>query len=108
MGKGRRHYAPKVDANQDEIVRALRGVGCSVALLHGVGKGVPDLLVGRDRQTMLIEVKDGSKPPSARRLTPDQVEWWDTWRGAMPIVVTSVEEALAVVGVGIHGGKTDE
>jgi hypothetical protein len=91
--------AAAVDANQAEIVRALRGVGCSVSLLHGVGGGVPDLLVGRDKVTFLIEVKDGSKPPSARVLTQCQKDWWNTWRGAMPVVVTSVEEALAVVGV---------
>ena len=93
--------AAKVDANQDEIVRALRGVGCTVTLLHRVGRGCPDLLVGRERRTFLMEVKDGSKPPSARQLTPDQETWWDEWRGAMPCVVTSVDEALAVVGVGI-------
>lgn len=92
--------ASKVDANQAEIVRALRGVGCSVTLLHQVGGGCPDLLVGRDKTTFLIEVKDGSaKDPRQRELHASQREWWDTWRGAMPVVVTNVDEALGVVGV---------
>lgn len=91
--------AAKVDRNQAEIVAALRGAGCSVALLHTVGKGVPDLLVGRDKQTFLIEIKDGERPPSERRLTPVQVEWWDAWRGQPPCVVKNVDEALVAVGV---------
>lgn len=89
--------AAKVDANQAEIVDALRKVGCTVQLLHMVGKGCPDLLVGRHGVNLLIEVKDGSKSPSARKLTPDQVGWHDCWRGQV-VVACSVDEALAAVG----------
>lgn len=95
--------AAKVDANQSEIVEALRRVGCSVQLLHMVGKGCPDLLVGNMNQNgvhvnWLLEVKDGSKPPSARKLTADQEIWHDNWRGQVT-VVCSVHEALVAVGV---------
>lgn len=46
----------------------------------------------------LIEVKDGEKPPSARKLTPDQIEWHKNW--ASPVyVVNSVDEAIAVVSI---------
>lgn len=93
--------AAKVDANQSEIVAALRGVGCSVQPLHAVGGGVPDLLVGTGGVNMLVEVKDGSKPPSARRLTPDQREWHEAWRGNV-CVVSSVPEALTLVGCGFR------
>jgi hypothetical protein len=31
----------------------------------------------------LIEIKDGSKPPSKRKLTSDEQEWHDTWRGTV-------------------------
>ena len=93
--------AAKVDANQGEIVAALRKSGCSVEPLHSVGGGVPDLLVGVpdvgiDGINLLMEVKDGAKPPSARKLTPDQVDWHAAWLG-QKVVVTSVEEALDVV-----------
>lgn len=94
--------AAKVDANQSEIVRALRRFGCYVQPLHTIGKGCPDLLVGRGGRTTLLEVKDGAKPPSARSLTPDQVEWIDAWRGAPVFVVSSVDEALHVV-LGVRG-----
>lgn len=91
--------AAKIDANQPEIVEALRAVGASVQPLHTVGGGVPDLLVGWRGANLLMEVKDGSKPPSARELTPPQQKWHQTWRGQR-IVVTSKAEALAALGIG--------
>jgi hypothetical protein len=78
----------KVDANQAELVRDLRQIGCSVALLHMVGGGVPDLLVGIGGRNYLVEVKDGSKAPSARKLTPAQVEFHRDWRGSVHVLST--------------------
>jgi Holliday junction resolvase len=95
-------WAAAVDANQKTIVAALRTVGCSVLPLHAVGKGCPDLLVAWGEETMLIEVKDGDKPPSARKLTPDQVEFHATWRGRIA-VVCNVKEALEAVGIPFRG-----
>ena len=91
--------AAKIDANQPEIVKALRSVGATVQPLHQVGEGVPDLLVGYRRTTYLIEVKDGAKPPSKRELTPDQVTWHGQWWGGPCLVVNNVSEALAAIGV---------
>lgn len=88
--------AARVDRNQAEIVKALRNIGCSVQHLHRCGEGVPDLLVGVRRRNFLLECKDGKKPPSARELTPDQVDWHIEWRGQVA-VITSVDEALALV-----------
>lgn len=88
----------KVDGNQAEIVKALRGVGCSVQHLHTVGKGCPDILVGRDGMNILMEIKDGSLPPSRRALTDDEAEWHDAWRGSV-CVVKSVEDALTAIGI---------
>ena len=82
------------DANQTAVMAALRAMGASVQTLHTVGSGVPDLLVGFRGQTLLIEVKDGSKPPSARTLTPDQVEWHRDWRGSKVYVITDVTGAI--------------
>ena len=94
--------AARVDANQSDIVEALRVVGCTVQPLHAVGQGVPDLLVGFRGQNLLIEVKDGSKPPSRRRKTEDQVIWHDAWRGQVA-VVRNVQEALEAVGIPFRG-----
>ena len=90
--------ASAVDANQKLIVKALRGAGATVQHLHGVGAGCPDLLVGFRRINYLMEVKDGKKPPSKRKPTPDQVIWHRDWRGNAH-VVKSVTEALAVLGI---------
>lgn len=93
-----RRYAAKVDANQPEIVEALRKAGCSVTPTHAAGAGFPDLAVGYQGQTYLIEVKDGAKPPSARALTKDQVIWHGQWKGHKA-VVKNVQEALEAVGI---------
>lgn len=90
--------AAAVDANQAEIVKALRKVGVSVQPLHRVGGGVPDLLCGHAGKNMLLEVKDGAKVPSARTLTPDQKEWLEGWRGQWA-VVTSVDDAFDALGI---------
>lgn len=91
--------AAKIDANQEQVVLALRAVGASVQTLAAVGKGVPDLLVGYQGKTILLEVKDGRKPPSARRLTEDQLKWHGAWRGGPLAVVDGPDAALRMLGV---------
>ena len=89
--------AAKIDDNQPEIVKALRKIDALVTLLSGVGDGVPDLLVWYRDKWSLLEVKDGAKPPSARKLTPDQAKWHALHKDARVFVVSSVEEAIAAV-----------
>lgn len=88
--------ASRVDANHAEIVAALRKIGASVADTSGVGGGFPDLVVGYRGRNLIVEVKDGSKPPSKRKLTPDQVDFVAAWRGHW-MQVRSVDEAIAAV-----------
>lgn len=90
--------AARIDENQPAIVEALREVGASVLHLHSIGEGCPDLLVGFRGVNHLVEVKDSRKPPSARRLTPDEQRFADLWRGQVA-VAESVSEALAVLGL---------
>lgn len=89
--------AARKDANQDEIRDACRAVGATVAIIHQLGRGIPDLLVGFRGINYLMEVKDGSKPPSERRLTDDEAKWHDTWRGQVD-VVESIDDALRLIG----------
>lgn len=89
----------KTDINHAEIVRALRQAGCSVLDLSRVGGGCPDLLVARAGHSVLIEVKRPKvKGDSGGKLTPDQEEFMQTWRGKA-VVVDNVDEALKAVGV---------
>lgn len=88
----------RVDANQKEIVSALRKLGCSVTSLANVGAGVPDLLVGYKGVNYLLEVKNGKKPPSERRLTSDQQTFHAHWNGCIS-VVSSAETAISAVKI---------
>ena len=86
------------DNNHDEIVDALRRVGASVQSLASVGDGCPDVLVAF-RGWHVLEIKDGSKPPSARKLT-DAEEAWHLVFGekATVHIVCTVDEALQAIG----------
>ena len=90
--------AAKVDQNQDQVVSALRAAGAKVQSLAAVGKGVPDLLCLYEGTFYLIEVKDGQKPPSQRKLTEDQVKWHGEWKSAFLGVVENPEQALKFIG----------
>ena len=88
-------HAAKVDANQTAVMKALRGAGATVFSLAGVHSGCPDLLVGINMQTYLVEVKDGDKPPSARQLTPDQVKFISMWEGSPVVILKDADIARA-------------
>ena len=88
--------AKKIDANQNEVVAALRKIpGCSVAITSMVGQGFPDLVVGYKYRNYLIELKDGKKPPSARKLTPDEQKFFSTWQGEV-WVCNSLDDVLQI------------
>lgn len=86
----------KVDDNQAELVQELRQMGVSVTHLHAVGKGCPDILCGWRGRNWLFEIKDGAKPPSARKLTPAQNLWHATWSG-QATVITTAQQALSIM-----------
>lgn len=89
-------YANRIDENQNEIVKALRKAGAVVRIISQ-GDGIPDLLVAYKGYTILMEVKDGGKPPSARKLTEAEQKFFDEWTGGMLVIVNSVEESLATL-----------
>ena len=95
------HRRHRSDGNQTEIVTALRKIGCSVAVTSGAGDGFPDIVAGRtdingDKRNWLIEIKDGSAPPSQQKLTVSQVNFHNEWKGQIAIV-TSAEQAIDLV-----------
>ena len=94
--------AARVDENQKEIVEGLRKLGCSVALMHAVGEGFPDIQVGYRGVNYLIEIKDGNKIPSARKLTPPQKKIHAEWRGQIA-VAKNLQECFEIIGLKISG-----
>lgn len=87
----------KVDANQAEVVEALRSLGASVYITSGVGSGFPDIVVGFRGQNYLFEIKDENQPPSAKKLTEHEVMFAKDWRGQVN-TIENVYEALKVMG----------
>jgi hypothetical protein len=81
----------RVDANQGQIVSALRQAGCQVVSLAAVGHGIPDIMVCNHGEIYLLEVK-GAKG----KLTRDQVLFHSAWPVA---IVRTVTQALREVGV---------
>lgn len=95
--------AAKVDENQAEIVRCLRKLGASVEpALARCGSGCPDILVGYQGRTYVLEVK---QPGAA--LTADERKWHTDWRGQVAIV-TSWQEAAATIGAIQYPAKKRE
>ena len=88
--------AARVDDNQKDIVEALRAIGATVRVVTQ-GGGIPDLLVGFRGHTVLMEVKDGRKKPSARKLTEAEEKFFLEWRGGMLAIVENVDDALALL-----------
>lgn len=98
--------AANVDSNHRAIVLALRAIGVSVQSLASVGSGVPDLLCGYHGRNVLLELKDGEKPASARVLTLDEKDWHAKWAGQVAIVETPEEAQLAVIRICIPQVRT--
>ena len=97
-------YRPRrTDDNHAEILAALRCTGAYVVDCSHVGRGFPDALLIRHGKVTLIEIKDGAKPKSARKLTAKQmVLHSETERNGVIVQIVKNEiEALALVGARI-------
>ena len=77
----------RCDANQSEIVKRYEDWFCSVVDLHSVGFGCPDLMVGIQGSTELVEVKT-----EEGRLSNAQQLFTETWRGSKPVIVRNIKD----------------
>lgn len=84
--------AAKKDANHVEIVRTFRTLGFSVLDVAQL-KNCCDIIVSKECLTAAIEIKDGAKPPSARKLSAGEEEFRDTWRGKW-VLIESVDDVI--------------
>ena len=92
--------AARRDDNEKEIVSAMREAGAYVKVIND--EGLFDLLVGYTgpsgfQHTLLLEVKDGAKPPSARRLTEAEAKFHNEWPLSNLFIVISAEHAVALL-----------
>ena len=88
----------RIDANQTEVVQALRKIGAMVAVTARLGNGFPDLAVAYRGKWFLMEVKDGTLAPSARKLTDEEKKFHAEYAKQAPVyVVDSVDDAIRVI-----------
>lgn len=89
--------AARKDNNHQEIVSALRQVGCYVLDISQL-KNCCDLMVARGGKWIALEIKDGDKPKSARKLTPGEQTFFEQAGHRGPVkVVTNVTEAIQAI-----------
>ena len=85
------------DGNHQAIVDGLRKAGVKVRVLNE--KDLPDLICGWRMNLFLLEIKDGSRKPSERKLRPGQQKFADEWAGYPVCKVESLEQAFAALGI---------
>lgn len=87
--------AARRDTNEPQIVEAMRACGAHVERINDEGRF--DLLVWYRGRTLLLEVKDGTKSPSQRALTPAEQAFHDRWPGDNLHIVENIDDALALL-----------
>ena len=77
--------AARVDGNQPAIVAAFRKLGWSVLIISQL-KNCCDIIVAKGGVTIAVEIKDGDKPPSARKLSEGEQGFKDSWLGRWELI----------------------
>ena len=90
-----RKFARK-DGNHKDIILTFRSLGATVFDTASLGSGFPDCVVGMRGNNVLVEIKDGSLPPSKRKLTPDELKFHDEWRGKV-VIINNIDEAVELI-----------
>ena len=99
----------KVDRNQAELVAELRARGWLWLDLSAVGGGCPDGIAVKGGRIVFCEIKDGNKPPSARKLTPAQVELHAVLKAkAVTVEILTCADDLSVLGRELRPRREEE
>jgi hypothetical protein len=86
-------YAKRTDSNHSKIVKTLRQLGCSVFDSSRVAGGFPDLVVGKNKVTCLVEIKADAKA----KYTSAQELFMMNWRGSTVVRINDVDGAIRLV-----------
>ncbi len=91
-------YARKKDDNHDEIVDEFKRLGCGVKDVHNLPDFV-DIIICYKSATVMVEIKDGAKPASARKLTSGEKKFSDEWiaKGGKWACIETIEQANELV-----------
>ena len=89
----------RTDANHKEIVDAIRKIpSLSVFSTHMVGKGFPDIVIGYKGINYLVEIKDGEKTKSQKKLTDDEIKFHKSWFGQI-VVCECVQDVYVLLKI---------
>jgi Holliday junction resolvase len=88
-------YAKRVDSNHAEIVKKFRELGASVFDSSGIGRGFPDILVGFNGNTALVEIKSGEK----KKFTDAQLKFIAEWKGSVVARINDIEGAERLINL---------
>ena len=88
-------YAKRVDLNHQEVVKTLRSLGATVFDASRMGQGFPDLVVGYNHQTVLVEIKSGEQ----KRFTNSQLKFMAEWKGSAVSRINDVDGAIRLIKV---------
>lgn len=86
--------AAKVDDNQKEVVALFRKLGWYVLIISQL-KNCCDIVVSKNNVTIAIEIKDGKKPPSSRKLSEGELKFKSEWKGLYELVICD-EDVISV------------
>ena len=75
-------------------------MGVTVWITSALGTGV-DVVLGLKNDkgvpiNILVEIKDGDKPPSQQKLTQDEEKFHNEWKGQISII-TNEEQAMNLI-----------
>jgi Holliday junction resolvase len=82
------------DSNQTEIVKCFRKFGWYVLIISQLDNCC-DIIVSKNGRTVAVEIKDGSKPPSKRKLTPGEEKFRNEWQGEYALI-ESIEDVIGL------------
>ena len=88
-------YAKRVDLNHQEVVKTLRSLGATVFDASRMGQVFPDLVVGYNNQTVLVEIKSGE----AKKFTAAQLKFMADWKGSAVVRINDVDGAIRLIKV---------
>ena len=90
--------APRKDDNHHEIVDVFKKLGAHVEDVSMV-EGFCDVIVLHHRQVYMVEIKDGAKPPSKRKLTEGESKFAARWiaAGGEWAKIETLEDAIKLL-----------
>ena len=84
------------DSNHKKVVAMFRELGATVLDTAQLGFGAPDLVIAYNNKNVLVEIKDGSLPPSKRKLTEDEKQFHAMWKGHI-VVINDLKDVIELM-----------